>query len=320
MTITEPRDTIAPYLGAQLNAFRARILASNRPGDLDGRPYLQLASRLSLVGGVRFVHNTTFGNEAVPRAAASFAVLKGGKSFSGTRLRFSYATGIKEARLEEAFGIGGFNIIPNPNLQAEQNRAFEAGLQQSMFAGKGFVSATYFNNLFTNQIAFSSDPVTYVAQYVNLNRALAHGAEVEIRARPSTRLSFTASYTYTSTQILSAPLAFDPLLSAGQPLLRRPRHAGSLLAVYSSLRWGAELAGTFLGRRADSDFEGLLPPVTYAAGYARFDLGGWREITHRITVYANLENLLDRHYDEAAGFPALGRNVRVGMRFRVGGD
>ncbi|MGH9523757.1 MAG: TonB-dependent receptor, partial [Terriglobales bacterium] len=136
--------------------------------------------RLSLVGGVRFVHNTTFGNKAVPRAAASFAVLKGGKVFSGTRLRFSYATGIKEPRLEEAFGIGGFNIIPNPNLQAEQNRAFEAGVQQSMFAGKGFVSATYFNNLFTNQIAFSSDPVTYVAQYVNLNRALAHGAEVEI--------------------------------------------------------------------------------------------------------------------------------------------
>jgi hypothetical protein len=36
VTITEPGDTIVPYLGAQLNAFRARILASNRPADLDG--------------------------------------------------------------------------------------------------------------------------------------------------------------------------------------------------------------------------------------------------------------------------------------------
>jgi REase_DpnII-MboI len=36
VTLTEPGHTIAPYLGAQLNAFRARILASNRPGDLDG--------------------------------------------------------------------------------------------------------------------------------------------------------------------------------------------------------------------------------------------------------------------------------------------
>lgn len=276
--------------------------------------------RFSLVGGLRFVHNATFGNKAVPRVAASMMVLKGGHVFSGTRLRFSYATGIKEPRLEESFGIGGFNIVPNPNLKAEQNRAFEAGLQQSFFSGKGFLSATYFNNLFTNQIEFSFDPVTFVSQYVNLNRALAHGVEAELRARPTSRLSVTASCTYTSSQILSAPLAFDPLLTAGRPLLRRPRQAGSLLAVYSSLRWGADLAGTFVGRRADSDFEGLLPPVTYAAGYARFDVGGWREITHRVTAYANLENLLDRRFDEAAGFPALGRNVRVGMRFRIGGE
>ena len=276
--------------------------------------------RLTLVGGVRFVHNTTFGNKAVPRAAASMMVLRGGNVLSGTRLRFSFATGIKEPRLEEAFGIGGFNQIANPNLQAEENRAFEAGLQQSLFNGKGYLAATYFNNLFTNQIAFSFDPTAFTSQYVNLNRSFAHGAEIELTARPSSRLRVTASYTYTSTEILKAPLAFDPLLVAGRPLLRRPRHAGSLLAIYSSRRWGADLAGTFLGRRADSDFEGLLPPVTYAAGYARFDLGGWREITHRMTAYVNLENLLNRHYDEAAGFPALGRNVRIGMRFRFGGD
>jgi vitamin B12 transporter len=276
--------------------------------------------RFTLVGGLRYVHNTTFGNKAVPRVAASFALLKGGDIFSGTRLRFSFATGIKEPRLEEAFGIGGYNIIPNPNLQAEQNRAFEAGLQQSFFGGKGFLSATYFNNLFTHQIEFSSDPVTFVGQYVNLNRSLAHGAEVELRARPSTRLSVTASYTYTSTQVLSAPLAFDPLLQPGAPLLRRPRHAGSLLAVYARSRWGANLGGTFMSRRPDSDFLGLLPPVTYSAGFARFDAGAWRDITHRVTAYANLENFLDRHYDEAAGFPALGRNVRAGLRFRLGGE
>ena len=36
VTTTESGSTIEPYLGAQLNAFRVRILASNRPGDLDG--------------------------------------------------------------------------------------------------------------------------------------------------------------------------------------------------------------------------------------------------------------------------------------------
>lgn len=276
--------------------------------------------RVSLIGGVRLEHNETFGNKAVPRVAASVSALKGGEVFSGTRLRFAYATGIKEPRLEESFGIGGFGIVSNPRLQAEQNRSFEAGLQQSFFAGKGWLSGTYFNNLFTNQIAFSFDPATFVSKYVNLNRAMAHGAELEWRARPTSRLDLTASYTYTSTQILNAPLAFDPLLSAGKPLLRRPRHAGSLLAVYTARRWGGNIGGTFAGRRADSDFLGLVPPVTYAAGYARFDLGAWRALTNRITAYANVENLLNRHYEEAAGFPALRANFRVGLRFRAGGD
>jgi outer membrane cobalamin receptor len=276
-------------------------------------------NRVSLIGGVRYVHNETFGSKAVPRIAASVVALKGNHFFSGTRLRFSYATGIKEPRLEEAFGIGGFGIIPNSKLKAEENRSFETGVQQSLFGGKYWMGATYYNNLFTNQIAFSFDPATFVSQYVNLNRALAHGAEVEFRARPTTRLSLDASYTYTSTQILNAPLAFDPLLAQGAPLLRRPRHAGSLLAVYAARRWGGNLGGTFLGRRPDSDFLGLLPPVNHAAGYARFDVGAWRAITSRVTAYLNIENLFNRHYEEAAGFPALRVNFRAGMRFRIGG-
>jgi hypothetical protein len=36
VTVTLPSDAIAPYLGAQLSAFRHRISESNRPGDLDG--------------------------------------------------------------------------------------------------------------------------------------------------------------------------------------------------------------------------------------------------------------------------------------------
>jgi outer membrane receptor protein involved in Fe transport len=129
-----------------------------------------------------------------------------------------------------------------------------------------------------------------------------------------------ASYTYTSTQVLFAPLAFDPLVSAGAPLLRRPKHAASLLAVFTTPRWGGDLGVTAVGRRADSDFLGLLPPVTHSAGYARVDFGVWRAINSRVTAYLNVENALNRHYEESAGFPALRANFRAGMRFRVGGE
>ena len=280
--------------------------------------------RFSVIGGLRYVHNDSFGDRAVPRAAATFLALRGGNVFSGTRLRFGYAQGIKEPRFEESFGISGvFPSDPNPHLKPEENRAFETGFEQSLFGGKFALSALYFNNHFRNQIEFTTNPLDFNGQYLNVNRSMAHGAEVQFQGRVSRRVSLNTAYNYTSTQILEAPLCTpqnfcDPLLAAGSPLIRRPRHSGSLLLNYLGTRWGANLGGSFVGRRADSDFLGL--GIAHAAGYARVDLGGWYAFTAHVTAYANVENALDKHYEEVVGYPALGINFRAGLRFRFGGS
>jgi outer membrane cobalamin receptor len=275
--------------------------------------------RLSVAAGGRFVHNESFGNKFVPRAALTLLALKGGQFFSGTRLIFSYATGIKEPTFAESFGNGGgFPTLPNPDLKPEETRAFEAGFEQR-FRANYSLSATYFNNLFRNRIDFNFDQVCFCqGQYVNINEAIAHGAETVFRARLTPRLSATGSYTYTSTQILKAPFAFDPILSAGQPLLRRPRHSATLLATYLGPRSGANLSGSFVGRRADSDFFGF--HIDHAPAYVLLNAGGWYQVQRRVTAYVNIENLLDRSYNEVVGYPALGINFRAGMRFRVGGE
>ena len=273
--------------------------------------------RVSLVAGARFVHNETFGNKAVPRVAVGLQVLRGSQIFSGTRLHFSYATGIKEPRLEESFASGPF-VISNPHLKAEENRAFEAGVQQSLWSRKYSLSATYYNNQFHNQIDFATNPATFIGQYVNVNKSMAHGAELEFQGRPLPQLSIDGAYNYASTQILEAPFAFDPLVSAGQPLLRRPKHSGSLLLSYLGRRWGGNLGGSFVGRRLDSDFLGF--GINHAAGYARVDIGGWFAFKSRISFYINLENALNKHYEEVTGYPALRANFRAGMRFRIGGE
>ena len=276
--------------------------------------------RLSAVVGGRFVHNESFGNKGVPRIAWSYLLLRGGDLLSGTRVRGSYATGIKEPRLEESFGIGGFGIIPNPDLRAEENRAFEAGIEQQLFGRKASVTATYFNNRFRNRIDFTFDPSTFEGQYVNVNSALAHGAELALNVRASRDLEVQGGYVYTSTEILEAPFAFDPLLDVGSPLLRRPKHSGNLLMTYSRARWGGTLGGSFIGRRADSDFLGLEPPVTHTAGYARVDVGAWVAVNRWATAYVNVENALNKKYEEVAGYPGLRANFRAGMRFRISGD
>lgn len=275
-------------------------------------------SRFSLVLGARFVHNQVFGNKGVPRAALTIQALRGRSFFSGTRLRFSYATGIKEPRFEEVLPSPPF-VLGSPNLKAEENRAFEAGVEQAFRAGKYSLSAVYFNNQFRNQIDFQTlNPVTFLGQYANINKSMAHGAEVEVKGRLTSRLSLNGGYTYDSTQILEAPFAFDPFHAAGAPLLRRPKHSGSLLVNYLGSRFGASLGTSVVGRRPDSDFLGF--GINHAPGYARVDVGGWYAINSHVTSYANVENALDKHYEEVVGYPALGINFRAGLRFRLGGS
>ncbi len=288
--------------------------------------YLQqqvILGRLSAIAGARFVHNSAFGNTGLPRVALTFLALRGGETFSGTRLRFSYATGFKEPGLDQTFAGPPF-FVANPTLQPERSRAFETGIQQNFLGSRYALTATYFNNLFHDQIEFGTvNPVTFVGQYFNVNKSFAQGAEVELQANLRPWLSLNTSYTYTSTQILQAPLCTpanfcDPVDAAGQPFLRRPKHSASLLLTYLGRRWGANLGGSFVGRRPDDDFLGF--GIDHAAGYVRVDTGGWYAVNSRVTAYANIENLLDKQYNEVVGYPALPVNFRVGLRFRIGGE
>jgi len=301
-------------------------------GDLDFPPsasgqrlnqdaYLQqqlTRGRFSAIVGGRFVHSSVFGNIGVPRVALTLLARRGGDVFSATRLRFSYATGFKEPRLEETFAGAPYSV-PNPELKPERVRAFEAGFQQDFFSGKYVLNATYFNNLFRDQINYETvNPTTFVGEYFNVNEAFAQGAEVGLQAKLRSRLLLNAAYTYTSTQILEDPAPTDSQYNPGQPLLRRPKHSATMLLSYLGTRWGANLSGSFVGRRPDDDFYGF--NINHAAGYVRADLGGWYAINRRVTAYANIENALDRRYNEVVGYPALPINFRVGFRFRVGGE
>ena len=288
---------------------------------LNNDVYLQqqlTLGRLSVIAGGRFVHDSAFGNTGLPRVALTLQALRGGEIFSGTRLRFSYATGFKEPRLEETFA-GPPYTRPNLGLKPERSRSFEAGLLQDFFRGRVALNATYFNNLFHEQINYVTvDPVNFIGEYVNVNEAFAQGAEVTIEAKLRPRLLLNTAYTYTSSQYLDNPAPFDAVYDPGQPLLRRPKHSGTLLLSYLGSRWGANVGGSFVGRRADSDFYGF--GIDHAAGYVRADLGGWYAVRPRVTAYVNVENALDRRYNEVVGYPALPINFRAGLRLRIGGE
>jgi len=265
--------------------------------------------RLSVQAGARYVHNENFGDRGVPRVAASYLLVRGGEVFSGTRLRGSFSEGIKEPNFLQTFGEQIFGIMGNPNLKPEQNNAFEAGLQQSFLKGKYSFDAVYFNNQFRDRID-TNDTFT---QYINIDKSMAHGAELTVQARPTARVQVRGAYVYDSTQNLSGA-------EAGSPLLLRPKHSGNALVSYTRPKFGATLGGTFIGPRPDSDFFVLPVALTHVAGYARLDAGGWYAIKRYVTAYANVGNLLNHHYEDVLGYPALRANFRAGLRFNLGGE
>jgi outer membrane receptor protein involved in Fe transport len=140
---------------------------------------------------------------------------------------------------------------------------------------------------------------------------------VAAEARPEAHVHLVGQYTYLDGEILESPSGFDPVYAAGQPLLRRPRHQGSVSAQLGFPRWSAGATLVRVGERADSDFVGL--GLTRAPAYTRLDARARARLAGPVEAFLVAENLLDAQYQEVLGYPALGRCVRAGLRLSVGG-
>jgi vitamin B12 transporter len=279
-----------------------------------GQDRVLLGSRAYLTVGGRVERNGSYGTHAVPRAALAVRLRD---STDATTLRASAGMGVKEPSFLESYGESFF-AKGNPNLDPERSTTFDVGLEQRLLGNRLRASVTAFHHDYRDQIAWTVvDWSTYQGTYVNLAHTRARGVEVAAEARPEPHVHLLGQYTFLDGEILESPSGFDPVYAAGQPLLRRPRHQGSLTAQLSFPRWSAGATLVRVGARADSDFVGL--GLTRAAPYTRLDARLRVRVAGPAEAFAVAENLLDAEYQEVLGYPALGRSVRAGLRLSVGG-
>jgi outer membrane cobalamin receptor len=263
--------------------------------------------------GGRVEHNDSFGTRVVPRAAVAWRVRPGPDA---TTLKASAGIGIKEPSFFESFGVS-FYAKGNPDLRPERSRTVDVGVEQRLLGSRLRGELTFFHHDYRDQIAYQLvDPTTFQGTYVNLGRTRGRGAEVTLEAAPEAHLRLSATYTYLDGRILVSSSGFDPVYAAGQPLLRRPKHQGAFSASFERGRLGVGTTLIVVGRRADSDFVGL--NLTSNPGYARLDARAHARLASGIEAFVAGENLLDRTYQEALGYPALGRSLRAGIRLRTG--
>jgi vitamin B12 transporter len=186
--------------------------------------------------------------------------------------------------------------------------------------------------------------------YINSLAFRSQGVEVESEIKLTRNLFTRAGYTYTdavvqhsfssdnigpsfntASNFSNIPIgAYSPLVGA-RPFRIAP-HTGYFAINYTPRRFYASLTGTHVGRRDDSDFlcdntisygcgtSLLLPNRNLDGAYERLELGAGYQVTPRLQVYTNIQNLLSEHYYEAFGYPALPLTFRSGIKFNFGGD
>lgn len=279
----------------------------NQAGYVEGR--YKVGRRLNLVAGVRAEANAFFGTRVVPRAGASYA-LRFGRGFWGpTKVRASYGEGIVEP---EMFPAGC-----TPILSPEQSTTFDVGVDQYVASDRARLSVTYFHNDFHNIVSFASaangNCPAFGGSFFNTDKARAYGTNASFEVKAARWLSFAGTYTYDDSLVQKSPNATDLALLPGNRLFFRPLNSANLVvnAHFRRMHWS--LAGTFVGRRTDSDFLGL--GITSVGGYFRCDLANAIDMGRGFSTIARVENLFNQHYEDAVGYPALRLNYRLGVKY-----
>jgi outer membrane cobalamin receptor len=287
----------------------------NQAGYLEAR--YRFGRRLNVIVGGRAEDNGFFGTRVVPRVGASYALRYGqDHGFLGaTRLRTSYGEGIKEP---EIFPVGC-----TPILDPEQSTTVDAGIDQYFASDRVHVSVTYFHNDFHNIVSFAfggANPncPAFGGSFFNTDLGRASGVNSAFETKVTRWLRVIGSYSYDDSKVIKSPNATDPALVSGNRLFLRPLHSANLMANARFLRMNWNLAGYYVGRRADSDFLGM--NITSTPAWVRWDLSNSINLGHGLSTLAHVENLFNNHYQEAVGYPALRLNFRVGMRYVWGGD
>jgi vitamin B12 transporter len=253
-----------------------------------GEDAIDLPGGWIVTAGLRYDDHSRFGDVWSPRATVSWRA-------GHWKVRASGGTGFRAPSVGELF----YPFSGNPDLEPERSTSYDLGAEYEVAGGR--VSASVFWSEFRDLIVFDFER----GLNFNVGRARSRGAELSWRQKISRAACLDAGYTYLDTEDRDTGFA----------LLRRPRHSGFFgmtLTPVSPLEVSPR--ALFVGRRSDvkalSTAERIEAPSYWRLDlYARYRIGSF-------APYLRAENLDDRRYAEADGFPAAGRRIAGGLEVK----
>jgi vitamin B12 transporter len=201
-----------------------------------------------------------------------------------------------------------FDFFANPNLKPEQSFGYDVGFEQQLWSGRMRLGATWFHNDIRDLIEAAPDPVLgpFGETYVNIGRATTYVVESFVAVKATSTLELRGDYTWL--------IARDDI--AQTDLLRRPKNKASVTADWRPmhrLRLAASLV--YVGAWLDFDRSGSFELM--ASPYATVNLSGDYDLGHGLTLFARIDNLLDRRYENPVGFDKPGIGAFGGVKLTL---
>lgn len=242
-----------------------------------------------------------------------------------TELKASYGTGFKAPSLEDLYVnfLSAFPFLANPNLKPEESAGWDVGFEQPIDNDRFRFGSTYFRNDIRNLITSVTTTTPGVTTLGNVNTASTFGAENFAAWQVSKYFNLRADYTYTVAKADSTVTCVIGACAGGQ-LLRRPKNKASLTASWRATD-RLSLSSTLLYIGSWWDITRQAEPPTGAndliksPGFTTVNLAANYALRDDVTLFARIDNLFNKQYEDPSGFLRPGFGAYAGVRLTEGG-
>ncbi len=219
------------------------------------------------------------------------------ENIDGFWTSFNYATAYNVPSLYQLYGPYG-----NRDLNPEKTRGVDLTANY-----KGF-GVTYFNTAVEDLIEYrTTDFTTFAGSYFNVDgKSKLQGVEVAYENMlEALDLAYNFNYTWLDTEDRE-----------GKPLPRRAKNTANLALDYYGIpksHIGAVVR--YVGKRTKSQYDAN--PAEKYPDYTLVDLTADYRVGSALSLYARVENALDKDYQNVTGYATAGRSFYAGLRYRL---
>jgi vitamin B12 transporter len=247
--------------------------------------------------GLRFNHHSVYGNNTTFTFNPSFSIDK------NTRVFLNISSGYRIPSLYQLYSEYG-----NKNLNPEQSRNYEIGLQISTPQKRNIYRLVAFKRDINNLIVFYTNPNTFESRYINRDKQNDFGFELESNISIGKKGRWVTNATYINGEGKEDKKKI-------KNLFRRPNFTLNSTVTIEPVK---ELTVMPSLRIIGSRLKGIYDPgPNKMPSYYTIDIYAGYQVRKYFTVFADFRNITNQEYADIPGFNSRKFNLMVGIRFSL---